>query len=279
MSKDLPRKVKKSARSVTRPRAKSKQASRVEGRSAREIRALVVFDFDGTLADTRECIVTSVRATLTEHGFAAPPPSRITAAIGLSLPRLLAAAVGRRLPQSTVELLATSYRKRFRQSAPRLVRPFPGIRELIVSLRHEGYVLGIATSKSRAGVRRLLDDFWPADMFEIIVADDQVTRKKPDPEMLNVILQKVGARPEHALMIGDTIFDVQMGHAAGVRTCAVTWGNHSVRRLRHANPTYVARDASDMKKLVAAWSGRYLADAMAGRHSEGPTAFRRNLSP
>lgn len=211
---------------------------------------VAVFDFDGTLADTFHAIAASTDIALTEAGLPPVDQTVLRSAIGLSLPAIFRKVVGDAVVD--VDSLVSTYRAVFGEVAAAKVRLFDGIGEQLVALRRAGVVLTVATSKSRRGVDELLDALGIADFFAAVVADDMVTAKKPDPEMLHTALTAVGAGPTDAVMIGDAEFDIQMGQAGGTATCAVTWGNGARERLVALGPDYVVNEPGDLARMLLA---------------------------
>ncbi len=108
-----------------------------------------------------------------------------------------------------------------------LSRPFPGVRETLAQLAGAGLKLGVCTNKATGATRRLLDDLALAPYFAAIAGGDGPTRK-PDPRRLLGVLGALGATPEAAPMIGDSINDVRVARAAGVRIAVVTFGHTTI---------------------------------------------------
>lgn len=182
--------------------------------------------------------------------MAPPSHDRLTAAIGLSMGDGFARASCTPLNQRQVESLTATYRQFYPAVARHQVATFPGVTRMIDRLSCMGVQLALATSKSRAGTTAIVDDQWSASPFACIITDDDVRAKKPAPEMLELIMERLDSRPAHVLMVGDTSFDIQMGRAAGVRTCGVSWGNHSRRDLIDAGADHAAESVDDVIRLV-----------------------------
>ncbi len=213
------------------------------------VRTGLVFDFDGTLADTRGCIVEAMRLAYAEHGLAAPDAAAVVASVGLPLPMVVRAG-GAVVTDEEVASLVTAYRRHFDGVAPTHTQLFDGIRELVEKLAADpDIVLGMATSKPRASVVPLLREYGILDHFDCIVCDDDVELKKPDPEMMHVLLRMLDLTAESTWMIGDTSFDLEMADAAGTGACGVVWGNHSEGVLRSAGAHFIAYTVADLAQL------------------------------
>ena len=98
----------------------------------------------------------------------------------------------------------------------------------------------------------MLADLGVTDLFSAIVAADDVAHAKPNPEPVNKILQALDCRPEDAIVIGDAPYDILMGCNAGVKTCAVSYGNGKVEELKAAGADYVIDRFSDLLRVESA---------------------------
>lgn len=214
--------------------------------------ALVIFDFDGTLADTTECILAAVRRSYDIHGLGDLNEEALTDSIGLSLPKVLDAGSRAIISKEVMPELIETYRAEYHDLAEEYVQLFPGIHELVMSLRDQGHILTIATSKSRKSAEPMIDLYWGPDIFSHIIADEDVENKKPNPDMIHRLIEQTGSCTESVIMIGDTIYDIQMGKAAGVRTCGVSWGNHSREQLEGASPDYVVDSVDRLAGIITA---------------------------
>ncbi|MBF0158498.1 MAG: HAD-IA family hydrolase [Magnetococcales bacterium] len=201
---------------------------------------LVIFDCDGTLVDSQAGIVSVLRQTLDDFRLGQSWSDRQLAhVVGLSLPEAMAALCPEQ-PADIHHQLILRYKALYQLAADRatLHTPlFPGVTDLLTTLQQSGRQMAIATGKSRRGLERTLrqhqlDPFFPPRMR--MTADDAPS--KPHPAMILQLLQVSCVPPDQALMVGDTTFDILMGHAAGVSTCAVTFGCHSKDQLATAQP-------------------------------------------
>ncbi|WP_240804339.1 HAD-IA family hydrolase [Qingshengfaniella alkalisoli] len=200
---------------------------------------LVIFDVDGTLVDSQAHIVASMAAAFEAVQLAVPERERILSIVGLSLP----VAIAELAPGASASILDTMV-QRYKDAYTGLrsmdgdaASPlFAGAREVLDRLgAHDNILLGIATGKSRRGLRHLFDLHGFAPLFVTSqTADDHPS--KPHPAMVLAALAETGVDPKNAVMIGDTSFDMEMGRAAGVRTMAVTWGYHPGERLARCQP-------------------------------------------
>lgn len=227
---------------------------------------LVVFDLDGTLVDSRAHIARAVTETAAAVGLDPPPADTVPRVIGLSLETALA----RLFPAADAATLAELdrvYRATFARwrALPGQLEPlFAGSHAVLDQLAQAGYLLGIATGKSRRGVDRLLEGHGLGGRFVTIQTADTAP-SKPDPGMLRRAMADTGAAPEATVMIGDTVYDIEMALAAGTAAVGVGWGNHPAAELRNAGAHALVERMDHLMQAV----GRLF----------GPPPTRERLSP
>jgi len=190
---------------------------------------LLVFDWDGTLIDSIGRIVACTQQTLRELEMPVVPDERIRTAIGLGI-REMVDRFHRGCTDAEFDQIVTVYRRHWFETFSRGPALFAGVRETLSGLRAEGYLMAVATAKSRKGLSQDLEGTGLAELFHATRTADEA-RAKPDPAMLLQILDELGVRPGGALMIGDTVHDLQMAVNAGVPGLGVTCGSHSLGEL------------------------------------------------
>jgi phosphoglycolate phosphatase len=126
---------------------------------------------------------------------------------------------------------------------------FQGIAELLASLRAKGWTLGVATGKSDRGLKGCLVGHGVFDLFATLQTADRHP-SKPDPAMLDAAMAQAGAEPGGTVMIGDTVFDIEMARAAGCRALGVAWGYHPADELLAAGAQAVAQTAAELEELI-----------------------------
>lgn len=194
---------------------------------------LLVFDWDGTLMDSAPAIIASIQASCADLGLPVPARERAAHVIGLGLKDALSYAVPE-LPPGDYGKLAERYRYHYLARDPD-IELFPGMREMLASLKQRGYLLAVATGKSRVGLDRVLDATQLKPYFDSSRCADE-THSKPHPAMLQELMQELLIEPEATLMIGDTAHDLQMAVSAGVPALAVSYGAHPRDSLTVFNP-------------------------------------------
>ena len=193
---------------------------------------LVVFDLDGTLVDSTQALLEAHETGWASLGLKKPNDAAILDLIGLPLVETM-----RRLaPEADHEALAEAYSKAYVHTSARYEKLFDGVRELLAL----PFRAAVATGKSQRGADRTVRQNGLADRFDIVLGGNSVPRPKPYPDMLHAIMEASGTRD--LVMVGDTTYDLEMAHAAGVRGIGVSWGHHSVERLSPWAPVVHSMD-------------------------------------
>lgn len=207
----------------------------------------LIFDFDGTLADTRRGIVATAQEVLRRMGL--PPADEAALAATIGLPLIENFTRGAGLGPEEARQAVAIYREIFDSVAVPVISLFPGIEETLAALAERGVPMAVASSRGQRSLEMLmhhtgLDRYIPLSM---VFGVEAAARPKPAPDLVYVILGRLGARPEETLVIGDTTFDIEMGRAAGCHTCGVSYGNQSAAQLAAASPDYLL---DDLRKLL-----------------------------
>ena len=195
---------------------------------------IVILDFDGTLGDTTGVIIKTTQETIAEMGLPSRTDEECAAMIGLRLVEIPPVL----FPECEVDVdkYAQTYRRLFHIfNTDGAVELYPNVIETLMELKRRGLTLTIASSRSRASLLQYVENLGLTDTITYVLGADDVQKGKPDPEPVNKTLEKFDYKPEEAIVVGDTVFDVRMGLNAGVRACGVTYGNGSRESLSEAN--------------------------------------------
>jgi phosphoglycolate phosphatase len=205
----------------------------------------IVFDLDGTLVDSFDDISAAFRRSFHVVGSEPPEAAVIRQMIGKPLRDMYAPWV----PAETIDALIAEYRRDYAERCADCTRPYPGIIDLLDALRRRGHALAVATTKTTAMACTVLGRLGLEDRLDHVQGTDGFPHK-PAPDVITHALARVG-RPG-AWMIGDAVTDIAAGRAAGLRTCAVTWGVHSEAQLRHAEPDAIVTTVDELHALLLA---------------------------
>ena len=197
------------------------------------MKPLAIFDVDGTLVDSRKIISLSMDAAFEKEGLAAPGYDLTRTIVGLSLEVAIDRIAPREVDADGVARITQHYKDAFIEfrKHPETQAPlYEGVSDLLDKLRSEGWEIGIATGKSRKGLDAVIKRMkWEPLIDAHYCADDGPG--KPHPFMVDANLKALSRRPEEAVVIGDTSFDMLMAQAAGTATIGVDWGFHTREEL------------------------------------------------
>ncbi|MEC4749462.1 HAD-IA family hydrolase [Methylomicrobium sp. Wu6] len=209
---------------------------------------LLIFDWDGTLMDSIGWIVHCMQTAAGQLGCPIPTPEAAKDVIGLSIIR----AMDTLFPDAGPELREQLVRRYSQEYASRHLGPddlFAGVREMLEELNGAGYRLAVATGKTRAGLQKALQATGTEELFCITRAADE-TASKPDPLMLLEIISQVDVAPERALMIGDSIHDLQMAQNAQISAIGVCCGAHSEEILQQYRPLLCLQQPAELLTII-----------------------------
>lgn len=209
--------------------------------------SLVVFDWDGTLMDSTYSIVVAIQNACRDLGLPIPSDQEASWVIGLSLVEAFKKAVPTIQPHQ-IDPFIERYKYHFLTRDPDL-RLFPGNKALLDDLKQRGVLMAVATGKSRIGLDRVLKNHQLEHYFVTTRTADQ-TASKPNPLMLQEIMDELMVSPDEVVMVGDTTHDIFMAKNAGVHSIAVTYGAHSRQELDSAHPSFLVESVNDLHRLL-----------------------------
>ena len=179
----------------------------------------VVFDFDGTIADTNRLIVDSWQSVFMARTGEKGDEERILATFG----EPLYYTMEKLFPDYDVEDSVNIYRNYQKDVFYDRIDIFPGMKKLILDLKARGYKVGIATSRLKASTLLGLKKFELEDAIDALVTVEDTEKHKPDPEPALICLEKLGSDPDTSIMLGDSAYDMGCGKNAGMTTVLVGW--------------------------------------------------------
>ena len=198
---------------------------------------LIIFDWDGTLMDSLDKIVVCMQAAAKQMQQAIPSEQSVKNIIGLSLLN----AVQHLFPKLLLneqQALVVVYREQYHLHQNIETPLYPGIKTLLTTLKEQGYLLAVATGKGRNGLDNMLAQSGTSDLFSATICADEA-HSKPDPLMLDMLLQQLQVEPSEALMIGDSSYDLAMAQQAGIASLGVSYGVHDVQKLIQFSPIMI----------------------------------------
>lgn len=211
---------------------------------------LVVFDWDGTLMDSVAGIVACVQAGVSELGWQRFNDRTVADVIGLDWLEACKLLYPQR-PMSDYQLLKEATQRHYKLLTTTPVRTFPGARAVLETLSRRGYLIAVATGKSRAGLQRELLQSGLARWVDVSRCAEE-TASKPDPLMLREILDELAVDPLQSVVVGDSEYDLAMASALGVDAIGVSYGVHGTQRLAQHQPIACIDDIRQLPSLLLA---------------------------
>ncbi len=219
----------------------------------------IIFDFDGTIADTNRLIIDSWHAVYRAYTGKDGDEDYILSTFGEPLYHSMAKA----FPDKDLEETVSIYRNYQKEIFNDEISIFPGMDELIRNLKAHEFKLGIVTSRLKASTLQGLKVFGLDDIVDEIVTVEDTDKHKPDPEPAVICLERLGANPDEAIMVGDSLFDMGCGKNAGMKTVMVGWSaaangtlesvavqGISEEESKSFVPDYIIEKAEDLWKII-----------------------------
>ena len=210
---------------------------------------LLIFDWDGTLMDSVARIVSCMQQAARDCQLPVPADAAVRDIIGLSL----RVAIPRLFPGLTVEMLdlcIDRYREHYLYLDSTPTPLFPGVAEQLACWHAAGYQLAVATGKARAGLERVLDETGLGHLFAARRGADEAL-SKPDPLMLQQLLEELDVPSHQALMVGDPVHDMAMAQAISMDRVGISWGVHSPAQLQQHSPRCIVDSIEQLAGFLA----------------------------
>ena len=211
---------------------------------------VIIFDFDGTLCDTRSNIIIAFRATMEHLGLEMRDEETCGATIGLTL-RDGFKSMYPEFDDAKIDYCVETYRQIFAERRKELMPDlFPGVKETLEALRKRGYRMTIATSRLTDSLMLFMRHHGIDHYFEYAVGSDSVTHHKPHPEPALKTLRELNIAPSEAIMVGDMPVDIAMAHNAGIRAIGVDYGNATREELEAAEADWIVDSITKIRSII-----------------------------
>ncbi|WP_060868555.1 HAD family hydrolase [Chryseobacterium indologenes] len=211
----------------------------------------IVFDFDGTLADSAQCGVIATTEAFKSHGLPVPKDKDITDLMGIPIETSFKTLGADILNEQQFNELLSSFREIYKSNSESSIVLFPGIYEMLDTIKKDKKNVAIVSSKKTEVLKKNCKQLKIDHFIDVFIGSDLVQLHKPAPEGLHLALKLINNSDlAKAIYIGDATVDIMMGTSAGVKTCAVLWGAHSEEELLNSNPTYIAPDVFTLENIL-----------------------------
>ncbi len=209
---------------------------------------LIIFDWDGTLMDSAAKIVSCMQLAAQQCGVPVPDAPAVGNIIGISL-RPAIQMLFNTQDESLTDALLEGYKTAYLEKDVTPCPLFDGTHELLTSLKQQNKILAVATGKARRGLDRAWKNTQTGHFFTTSRTACEAA-SKPSSDMLEQILTETGVSASDAIMVGDTVFDMQMAEQIGMDRLAVSYGVHDSHRLSAHNPVAIVDTVTDMHSIL-----------------------------
>lgn len=205
----------------------------------------LIFDFDGTIADSKECSIVATQKSFKERGLEEPTVNLIEYYMGIPIEKSFSLMSSVDLDDHQLEALIKTFRQNYKEVESSYLKLYKHMTEQLQSLSKDKQLFVVSSKKTDVLIRNL--EILDIDhLFTEVIGSDKVNHYKPSPDGIKYILNKYQLENEETIYIGDAIFDMQMANSAKVASCAVTWGTHSIEELKSENPTYIIHEVTEL---------------------------------
>lgn len=213
---------------------------------------LVIFDLDGTLLNTIGDLAASVDYVMRSRNHPEHTDAEYRQMVGGGIRRLVQRALPEDLAKDDayVDDCVSQFRRYYVDNIDRHTVPYEGMLELLRALREHGVMVAVASNKFQHGTDRLVAKFFADIDFVAVEGNREGMPLKPDPAVVNNILEMAGVLPERAIMVGDSGIDIRTAAAAGISSVGVAWGFRFADELYEAGATHVVARAKELECLL-----------------------------
>lgn len=215
------------------------------------MKQLVIFDLDGTLLNTIDDLAVSANYALRRHGFPEHELSAYRFFVGNGITKLIERAMPEaERRESLVLQLREEFVAYYQQHKTDLTRPYPGIPELLNSLRSRGLLLAVASNKYHQGTVELIRYYFGDHFFRVVLGQRENVPVKPNPAIVEEILRETGVSGADTLYVGDSGVDMQTAANAGLASVGVTWGFRSRQELEENGACHLVDQPGEILGFV-----------------------------
>lgn len=211
---------------------------------------LIIFDLDGTLLNTIDDLGSACNHALEQTGYPLHSLEEYKHLVGNGINKL----IERSLPaearnEETVMRVRRHFVPYYDEHCCCLTHPYEGMKDLIAELLSEGYQIAVASNKYDAAAKAIVRHYFPYSQIQVYGQRENVPLK-PDPSIVNEIINNYGVEKKDVIFVGDSDVDMQTAHNAGVCSIGVSWGFRGRKELENAEADYVADNAEELKDLI-----------------------------
>ena len=214
-----------------------------------KIRA-VVFDLDGTLLDTLPDIGAGSNAALRHSGLPERSLADYRRLVGNGIRVLMRRAVPDDTPDDVYEKTLAFYLQYYPEHCTAHTKFFPGIEQMLRTLHGAGYMLGVLSNKTEKTAVRIMDHYFPKNLFRLVWGNNGQRPLKPDPSAGKLLCEELGVAPDELMYVGDGDTDMEFASKNGFFAAGVTWGYRDREVLAQYGADALIDDAAQLLKLL-----------------------------
>lgn len=211
---------------------------------------LAIFDLDGTVLDTLDDLTDSVNCALERSAFPKRTKDEVRNFVGNGIKRLCEAAVPNGATAEDADRVFSDFNEHYAVHCHDKTRPYDGICDMIRRLREKGIRTAVVSNKADYAVQELVSRYFP-DSFDAVTGERAGVKKKPAPDLVEAVIDKIGTQKERTVYVGDSEVDVATAKNAGIDLIAVDWGFRSVFCLKEAGAGKIVSTVEELFKNLA----------------------------
>lgn len=212
----------------------------------------VIFDLDGTLADTMDDLGTAMNNMLKKLGYDTRTKGELIRFINNGARNFVRLSLPEELQNVdfVVDSALSTYEDEYSKCYANDTYPFDGIPEALWGLKERKIKLGVLSNKQDSFVRAIVEKLFGKKLFNCTLGNREDLPKKPDPQGALLVAKALGAKPNNCIFVGDSDVDIKTAHNAGMLSIAVTWGYRSEKVLREAGADYIVSDTEGLIRVI-----------------------------
>lgn len=212
---------------------------------------LVIFDLDGTLVNSLDDLADSVNTVLARHGYPGHGIEEYRRFVGNGTLKLIERALpADQLEEDIIKTVHSEFSELYSANCLNKTAPYDGIAQVVEIIRAKNIKTAVASNKTDAFAKKIVTELFGEGMFDMVIGQTDVFPKKPEPDVIFHIMDKLGARPEKTIYVGDSDVDVLTGHNAGLPVCGCCWGFRKREELEKAGADYLLETSYDLVKII-----------------------------
>lgn len=210
---------------------------------------LLIFDMDGTILNTLEDLADATNYALRENGLPSRSIEEVRCFVGNGIGKLIERAVPEGTGEDMIARVFHTFHAYYKEHCADKTKPYEGIRELISGLRKEGYKTAVVSNKAHYAVLQLCEDYFNG-LFDMAVGDQEGMGRKPEPDMVDAVLKKLGVSKEEAVYIGDSEVDYATAANAHMDLIMVEWGFRTREVLEKLGADKIAKTPEEIRRYL-----------------------------